>query len=187
MEQLLSISIISELIRRECHARELARRLDVNHMTVVRRLRELVTEKVLDFRREGRNKVHFLKDTAEARSYAIMAECHRLNQILLRYPRLRRVVTNIQKDPDVSLAILFGSHAKGTARKDSDIDVYVETGSRGLKKRLSQLSSRLSVKTGAYDRSNLLIREIEKDHVIIKGIEAYHAKAGLFEEDAPWR
>ena len=79
------------------------------------------------------------------------------------------------------MAAIFGSYAKGTAKKDSDIDLYVETEDKTLKRRLELLDSRLSVKTGEFDANHLLIKEIIKDHVIVKGVERYIEKTWVFE------
>ena len=38
---------------------------------------------------------------------------------------VKRYADRVRKDFDLKKVILFGSHAKGTARKDSDIDVAV--------------------------------------------------------------
>ena len=61
MEQNISSEIVDILLGEEIHARALAKRLDINHMTVIRNLKELASENVLEFRKEGRNKVYFLK------------------------------------------------------------------------------------------------------------------------------
>lgn len=180
MEQNLSYDIIAALLSQGGHARALAKRLGTNHMTVARKLKELVNENVLDFRVAGKNKVYFLKKTLEARNYALMSELHGLNQTLKRYPRLRNVVEHLQKDPRVNLAVLFGSYAKGTAEEGSDVDVFVETEDRSLKRELELLDSKLSVKIGPYDASNPLMKEIEKSHVILKGVELYYERLGLF-------
>ena len=78
------------------------------------------------------------------------------------------------------MAILFGSYAKGIAKKDSDIDIYIETENRKIKEELSIIDSKLSIKIGKFDTSSLLIREIVKNHVILKGIEEYYAKNKIF-------
>lgn len=180
MEQNLSLEIVDALLSGEVHARGLAKKLSTNHMTVARKLSELVGENALDFRIEGRNKVYFLKRGPEAKGYVLMAELHKLNRALKRYPELRNVIEKIQGDARVKLAILFGSYAKGTAARGSDIDLFVETEDRGLKRELELLNSRLSVKIGAYDSSGLLAKEIEKNHVILKGAELFHEKASIF-------
>ncbi len=181
MELNISSEIIDILSGEEIHARALAKRLDINHMTVIRNLKELVSENVLEFRKEGRNKVYFLKKNMEARNYELISELHKLNKTLKKYPELRKTIKNIQQNKEIGLAVLFGSYASGTPNKNSDIDVFIETKDRNLKKELELLNSRLSVKIGEYDRSSPLIKEIEKNHVIIKGVEIFYEKIGFLQ------
>ncbi|MBI4447428.1 nucleotidyltransferase domain-containing protein, partial [Candidatus Woesearchaeota archaeon] len=81
----------------------------------------------------------------------------------------------------IRLAILFGSYAKGTANKESDIDIYIDTKDANLKEEVELISSKISVKIGKYNKESLLIKEIEKAHVIIKGVELYYEKNKLFD------
>lgn len=180
MEQNLAFEIVGTVINDELHTRAIARKLNTNHMAIVRQLKILVGENIVDFKQKGRNKVYHLKKTIEARNYIIMAEFYKMNKMLKMYPRLRKIIQAIIKNPKIELAILFGSHAKGLAHEDSDIDVFVETKSRILKRNLENIDSRLSVKIGTFNRSNPLIREIEKNHIIIKGVEIYHEKTKSF-------
>jgi predicted nucleotidyltransferase len=149
-------------------------------MTIINKLRELINANIVDFKQKGKNKVYYLKKTLEARNCIIMAELYKMNKILKMYPRLRKIIEDILKNPKIKLAILFGSYAKGLAHEDSDIDVFVETKSRILKRNLENIDSRLSIKIGTFNRLNPLIREIEKNHIIIKGIEIYHEKTKSF-------
>ncbi|KUG19905.1 hypothetical protein ASZ90_010364 [hydrocarbon metagenome] len=48
--------------------------------------------------------------------------------------------------------MFFGSYAKGTADRKSDIDLYIETDDREVKRDLEQAHSRLSVKRGSGTR-----------------------------------
>ncbi len=181
MELNISSEIIDILSGEEIHARALAKRLDTNHMTVIRNLKELVSENVLEFRKEGRNKVYFLKRNMEAKNYALISEVYKLNKTLKKYPELRKIIKDIQQNTEIGLAVLFGSYARGTANRNSDIDVFIETKDRNLKKELELLNSRLSVKIGDYDRTSPLIKEIEKNHVIIKGAEPFYEKIGFLQ------
>jgi len=181
MELNITSEILNVLFGEEIHARALAKRLDINHMTVMRNLKELVRENVLEFRKEGRNKVYFLKKNMEARNYELISELYKLNKTLEKYSELRQTIKNIQQNKEIGLAVLFGSYARGTANKNSDIDVFIETKNRNLKKELELLNSRLSVKIGEYDRSSPLIKEIEKNHIIIKGAEIFYEKIGFLQ------
>lgn len=130
-------------------------------------------ENVVDFRPEGKNKVFFLKRTIEARRAVVCAELQRQSRVLKEYPLLRGIFIAIQASPDIQLAILYGSYAKGLAHADSDIDVFIETDSAEIKGRIEARSPLLSVNVGRFDKEDLMVREIVKEHVIIKGIETY--------------
>ena len=174
------LEIVLDLIKWKSHLRGIASHLSINHMMIVRRLKDLMGDNVVDFRAEGKNKIFFLKKTIEARNYAFSAESYKLNRLLRKYPFLRQIIEKIQADKKIKLAVLFGSYAKGIAKEESDIDIYIDTNDRKVKENLSLLHSKLSVKIGKYNKSGLLIKEIEKNKVIIKGIELYYEKNNFF-------
>jgi len=170
------LEIVNVLIGNSFHARELARQLDVNHMTLIRRLKDLVGENVLDLRVEGKNKIFFVKQSVEARNYIFMAEHYRLNRLLKKHPRLRNVLDFVAKDKRIGMAVLFGSYARGDSGESSDIDLFVETGSKNLKRELERLDLKLNIKIGKFDGESLLGKEIIKNHVVIKGVEKFYGE-----------
>ena len=174
------LEIVNELLKSENHVRGLAKKLKINHMMITRKIKELEEENAVDHKEEGKNKKYFLKNTAEAKNYVIITENYKLNQLLRKYPALRGIIEKIQKDFRIKLAVLFGSYAKNIAKAESDIDIYIETDNRDIKNELSKFDTRLSIKIGKYDKSNLLIKEIEKNHIIIKGAEIYYEKNKFF-------
>jgi len=177
----LRLEILLLLLREKCHIRGLALVLNTNHMNILRKAQELVKANVLDFKQEGKNKSYFIKKSAEARLYSLMAEQYKLARILSNYPELRSIINILQEDKRIKLAVLFGSYAKGIAKEESDIDIYVETESIAIKKELSAIDSRLGVKIGKFDQKNLLIREIIKNHALIKGFEEFYKRTEVFE------
>src|SRR4030042_4978268 len=170
------LEIVNELLNNENHIRGIAKKLNTNHMIIVRKIKKLAKENVVDYKEEGKNKTYFLKKTVEAKNYVFSAENYKLNKLLKKYPALRRIVEKIQKNKKIKLAILFGSYAKGIAKHESDIDIYIDTADKKIKEEISLIYLRLSIKIGKYNKSNLLIKEIEKNHVIIKGVEQYYEK-----------
>lgn len=175
-----NMEIVLVLLKGRFHIREIAKKIGTNPMMVTRKMKMLEKGNIVDFAVQGKNKVYSLKDTAEAKAYAFMAEKYALLAALSKYPGLRKVEDWINADRRIGLAVLFGSYAKGTPRKGSDIDIYIETENRDIKKELHLLDSSLSVKIGKYNRNNPLIREIEKNHVILKGVERYYEKSEFF-------
>ena len=182
VEQNLTNEIVALLQQANLHPRGLAEKLQTNHMTVARKLRHLVDENIADYRTEGKNNVYFLKKSIEGRNAAMIAEVYKQSRIVSTYPVLRGIFQEVQEMREIPLALLYGSYAKGLPTKDSDIDIYIETLNSTLKKQLEQRHSLLSVKIGEFDPKSLLIREIIKDHVIIKGVEVYFDKTGFFEK-----
>ena len=176
------LGIVNELLKEENHIRNLAKILKINHMTILRKIRELFKSNIVDYKEEGRNKVYFLKNTTEAKITINTAENYKLLQTIQKYPSLRKIIKKIQEDKRINLAVLFGSYAKGIAKKDSDIDIYIETINKNIKKDLEKIDSKLSIKIGRYDKDNPIIKEIKKNHIIIKGTERYYEINKFFEE-----
>ena len=175
------LEIINELFGTKFHVRALAKKMGTNHTTLLRKLNELYKENVVDYDREGKNKVYFLKKTSEAKTYVFMSENYNLKKAIGKYPYLRNLIEKIQKNPAIKMAVLFGSHAKFFAGKESDIDIYIENLNSKIRQELEKADSRINIKTGKYDKKNPLIREIEKNHVIIKGVENFYERDSFFE------
>ena len=48
------------------------------------------------------------------------------------------------------------------------------------KNKIKELNSKLSIKIGDFDVNSLLIKEIIKNHVIIRGVEEFYTKNKFF-------
>jgi len=59
--------------------------------------------------------------------------------------------------------------------------VYVETRSRKVKDETELIHSKIKVKIGDFITDSLLIKEIIKNHVILKGVEEFYEKTKFFE------
>lgn len=175
------LKIVESLLHSENHIRGLAKSLHTNQTMIARKVQELAQENIVDFRQEGRNKVVFIKKTLEGKQYVFAVEAARLVDAVQKYPGLRRIIEPIKKNSTITLAMLFGSYAKGSANKNSDIDIYIDTTDRRLKEEIELLDSRINVKIGEYQKASLLIKEIEKNHVIIKGVELFYEKNKFFD------
>lgn len=169
----INYSILRELLKKNNHIRGLAKDIGTNQTTIARKVKELEEQNVVDFRIEGKNKVYFLKQSLEAEEQIKISEQKKLIEAITKYPRLRKIVEHIKKDKEIQLAIIFGSYTK-TPSKNSDIDIYLETTNRDKKKEIEKLDSKASVKIGEFNKENLLIKEIIKNHVIIKGVERFY-------------
>ena len=182
----LNLEIMLILVTRDLHLRGIAKELGESHSTILRRLDRMVKENALDYRREGRNKVFFIKKTLQAKNYLFNAERYKQMKLLKKYPELGVIVDDVLKKTREGLIIIFGSYANFTAKrggigKESDIDIFVETKNKRTKEEIESVHSKINVKIGVFDPSSRLVKEIIKNHVILRGAEEFYEKTGFFE------
>ena len=180
-EDNLELEIILLLIRGKKHLRGIAKKLDKSHSTVLRKLNKLLNNNIVDYKKEGKNKVFFIKKNLQAKNYVFNAERYKLIKLLNNYPKLNIIVSDILKKTKEKLVVLFGSYAKYRAKKSSDIDIYVMTKKKDSKDDIEAVHSKIRVKIGPMDIDSQLIKEIIKDHIILKGGEEFYEKIKFFE------
>jgi len=169
------------LLKKVMHGREIAKELKTSLTRVQAILTELRTINVLDYKIEGKNHIYFIKKNLISKSFIINAENYKLAKILSKHPELEPIFQDIIKKSKCNLILLFGSYAKSTEKKESDIDIYIETTNTKIKEEVQQIYDQISVKIGAFNPNDLLTKEIIKNHIIIKGAEDYYDKINFFE------
>ncbi|MFA5333633.1 MAG: nucleotidyltransferase domain-containing protein [Candidatus Nanoarchaeia archaeon] len=172
--------VLLALLKKEAHGRELSKQLKISLTKTQSILNELRNINVLDYKIEGKNHVYFIKKNLSSKSFILNAENYKLAKLLINNSFLEPLFHDIIEKSKCELIILFGSYAKGTSKENSDIDVYIETKDIKIKEKLQKLYDLISVKIGAFNPQDLLIKEIIKNHVIIKGGEKYYEKLGFF-------
>lgn len=173
--------IILFLLKKDMHGRELAKELKTSLTRVQAILTELRNINVLDYKIEGKNHIYFIKKNLISKSFILNAENYKLAKILSKHPELEPIFQDIIKKSKCRLILLFGSYAKNTEKKDSDIDIYIESTNRKTKEEIQKIYDAISVKIGKFNPDDLLIKEIIKNHAIIRGGEEYYEKIKFFE------
>lgn len=169
------------LLKKEMHGRDLAKELKTSLTRVQSVLTELREINALDYKVVGKNHLYFIKKNLVAKSFVLNAENYKLAKIIIKNPELDPIFQDIIKKSKANLILLFGSYAKGLAKKDSDIDVYIDTTYQKVKEDVQMAYDLISVKIGKFNPDDLLIKEIIKNHAIIKGGEEYYEKIKFFE------
>ena len=172
--------VLLSLLKKEMHGRELAKELKTSLTRIQSILNELRQQNVLDYKTEGRNHVYFIKRNIVAKTYVLNAENYKLAKILAKHPALEPIFQDIIEKSKCNLIILFGSYAKGVSKEASDIDIYIETTDQKTKEEIQKIYHSLSIKIGMFNPEYLLIKEIIKNHAIIKGAEEYYEKIKFF-------
>ncbi|MAE42743.1 hypothetical protein CMO93_03150 [Candidatus Woesearchaeota archaeon] len=176
------LDIILILLKyKDVHVRGISKLLEQPHPTISRTLNKLKKSNIIDSKNIGRNKVYFLKKVIETKNYAYIAEHHKFLKLMDKYPEVGIISEKILSKTKENLIIIFGSYAKFIAKPTSDMDIYVETKNKKIKKLIEDINSKINVKIGKFDLSNLLIKEIIKDHIIIRGVECFYEKNNIFD------
>jgi predicted nucleotidyltransferase len=177
--------ILLSLLSEPGHGREISKKLGIPLTSVQRALLNLEGKNVLDSKVSGKNRIYAIKRNLVALKFVINAENYNFAKLIGRYPFLEPLLEEILKKcrSSAGLIALFGSFAKFSAKKDSDVDIFAETQDKNLKREIESINSRLSAKIGSFDAGSLLIKEIIKNHVLIRGAEQYYEKLGFLEGD----
>lgn len=170
----IGANILAYLFNGRGHMRKMEREIGVPHSTFLRKIIQLEKNGFVDYSMAGRNKEYFLKNNLKTKKALEIVEGFKMINILKKHPSLEPLFVEILKKSDAEMIILFGSYAKGIPKEESDIDIYVESEDAHLKKKLEELNSKISVKIGKFDMSSLLIKEIIKNHIVIRGAGRFY-------------
>ncbi len=171
--------VLLSLLKKEAHGRGLAKELGTSLTRIQSILSDLRDKNVLDYKSIGKNHIYFIKKNLVSMSQILSAENYKFAKVISKYSFLEPLFEDIIKRSDSKLIILFGSYAKGNSRNGSDVDVYIETIDERIKDAVEEISDLISVKIGKFDNDVLLVKEIIKNHVIIKGGEEFYEKIGF--------
>jgi len=161
---------------RKVYGRDIAKKLKLNQKTVSNILAKLEKEDILKFSQEGRNKYYFLnKFNPDIKEIIKVIEISRKIKFLKKNAKLRGLFDNLEKNSEGVFAV-FGSYAKGENTKNSDIDIF----SLGKTPEIEKLEKSYNVKINIirsskakFDKNENIIKEIIKNHIILKGIEEF--------------
>lgn len=169
------------LLKKEMHQREIAKELKTSLTRIQTILKELRDINAIDYKELGKNHTYFIKKNLISKSLILNAENYKLIKLLTKYNYLNPIFKEILQKIDDSMIILFGSFAKNLENKNSDIDIYIETSDHKIKELIQKIYPTLNVKIGGFNSKDILIKEIIKNHIIIRGAEKYYEKLEFFE------
>lgn len=165
------LSVFGNEYNKRARESEIVKITKMPQRTVSRKLNLLAKNKIIDFVNEGKNKVYFLKKDNPLISQILMfIENYKTFSFLSKNERLSFIFERI-KEP----CIIFGSYAKGSRDKDSDIDLVIfSNNKKEIEKSISlapveihlQFTSLGKFKEDLKNKNPLAI-EIAKNHIII--------------------
>ena len=151
------------------HLREIARKTKLYPNSVTRFLNQLEKEGILASQKEGNLKKYKIKKSEKLNNIFSSFDIERLNKLPLAR---RRAITYFLDKLSVKpvIVLLFGSTAKETFRKDSDIDLLLIVNKKiGVDKAKDYVDSQVGIKTNCFQITyDEFIKEIKlkEDKVI---------------------
>ena len=169
------------------HVREIARLLKANHRTVSLALQRLEKNRVMDSGMVGKSKQYYLKlDASVTKEFIKSAESYKSISILSTNFLIKKLMNELLLTLRTTPVFLFGSYAKGTETKESDIDIVIikdnnephitkvlrDFAQRHNKTVQIQNLSKEQFESGVRRKDHLVI-EIVKNHIMLNNNEYF--------------
>jgi len=174
-----ALFILSEFcldFNKRIYGGQIAKKLKMNQKTASNILNALEKQNIIKYTTEGKNKYYFLNSlNPEIPDILKIVELGRKNRLLKKYSKLGGLFIELEKRSQGTL-ILFGSYANLTSNEKSDLDILT----LGKLNEVEDLEEKYKIKINLiksskdkFNKSDVFIREIIKNHIILKGVEEF--------------
>lgn len=179
------ISLYLSDYKRKIHLREIARLLNANHRTIALTLQKLEEKQILIFETIGKNKLYSLNiNNISTREYITCTESVQKMKFFEKHFLFKKLLTQLspflEKQNNVLPIIIFGSYAKATEEKDSDIDILLFKDMKGkdlgikIKEFAKQYNKTIQIQEATREQfeaglweKDPLVMEIVNHHIIL--------------------
>ena len=163
---------------KEYYIREVQKLVKISPRTAQLILEDLEKKAVLESSVKGKIKTYKIKDSSIAAEYLILAEQYKKIAFLKKRPMIKEIISKLEPHID-GISMVFGSYAKGTEKKGSDLDIFIagKYDEKEAKKISGLYGIDISIKTYPLNifkkniKSDVLIREVLDNHVVLSGSE----------------
>lgn len=111
----------------------------------------------------------------------ILAEVYKKIKLLKNNILIERVIIKVYKELSPNFLVIFGSYSKELQKKGSDLDIF--TLEKGIDSKIKEIGKvfdiEINTKFYPYEifrekiDNDYLLKEIVKNHIIIKGFESF--------------
>ncbi len=171
------ISLFKGDYKARFYLREISRLTKIPLKTCQNTLINLEKDKILKSKTEGKNKYFSLNlENIKSKSCLQQAEIYQTNLFIEKYPSFKMFLKSLKTNV---LIMVFGSFARFTANKNSDLDLLVISNKKlnlpfhllSFKPHLINMSEKTFLK--AINQQENLIKEIEENHIILNNLSFY--------------
>ncbi len=155
------------------HLREIARKVKLNESTVSSHLNNLVKERILKAETEANLKKFYINKNKIPEIFPLF-DSEKIESLpLLRRDAIKIYIKKLEKKP--LLLIVFGSTAKGTYRKDSDLDILAVFPEKNNDKEIiDYVNSQTGIKIQTFKMNEEQFKEeriLKKDKTVQSALE----------------
>jgi len=117
------LELLFDNLTKEYSIHEISTTLKIPYPQTHRNIQSLIKRELVISEKVGKSNMISLRKDSVKKEY-ITAELNRRDNALKKYPILRRVISDLEKIPQLQyICVVFGSYAKGISKKNSDIDL----------------------------------------------------------------
>ncbi|MBI5393324.1 nucleotidyltransferase domain-containing protein [Candidatus Woesearchaeota archaeon] len=177
------ISLFTDGFDREYYIREVEKLLKISPRTAQLILENLENKGIIESRIRGKIKSYKLRINELSNRYLTFVEQYKSIVFMEKNLLIKEVIEKI--NPSINgIGIIFGSYAKGTADKESDLDIFVagDYEKEEIKKVSRNLGIEISIKCYPLEtfennvNQDFLIKEVLKNHIVFRNIELFIQK-----------
>lgn len=177
------ISLFTNGFDREYYIREVEKLLKISPRTAQLILEDLEDKGIIESKVKGKIKSYKLKINELSKRYLTFVEQYKSIAFMEKNLLVKEVIEKISPFID-GIGIIFGSYAKGTSNKESDLDLFIAGNyeKEEIKKVSRNLGIDISVKCyllKIFEKNinqDILLKEILKNHILFKNIELFIEK-----------
>ncbi|MCK4555760.1 MAG: nucleotidyltransferase domain-containing protein [Candidatus Aenigmarchaeota archaeon] len=174
------LSLFTDGYDREYYIREVEKLLKISPRTAQLILEGLEYKGIITSKIKGKIKAYTLKRSTSCQRYLAFTEQYKAITFFEKNLMIKEIIEKIS--PLISgIGVIFGSYAKGTENKHSDLDVFVagKYDMQGIRKVSELYGVDVSVKSyplRTFEKNvenDVLLKEILKNHVVFLGLEQF--------------
>jgi len=161
--------------------RKISQLRKINYKSAYNAVGSLRKQGIIDLEELGNVSICRFKRDFNAKVFEV--ESSRRDDLLRKNKDLKVIFDELSRINKPFIAVLFGSHAKGTAKKNSDIDLLlIGEDAEKIKDKLSWIPLKIHFTLLGYDdfirmlksKEQTVVSEIVKKNIILIGIEEYY-------------
>lgn len=174
------LSLFTKSYDKEHYIREIEKLLEISSRTALVTLAKLEKQGILESKTRGKIKLYFIRKSGISKEYFLITEQYKKIRFLEKNPLIREVF----EKADIYLngiILVFGSYAKGIQKEDSDLDLFIV--GKCDKNKIQEIGNKYGIKINIKSypanmfkkglHQDILLKEIEENHIIIKGAEDF--------------